>query len=309
MNVFVELIIVILKALWLSLVALVKTLVPTKFHPKKDVRNQIVLVTGAGSGLGRLLSLSFARLGARLVLWDIDENGNKKTAELIKAEQGQVTTYTVDLSKSESIYQTAKRVKSEVGDVDILINNAGIVTGKKLLDSPDELIQKTMDVNCNAHFWTTKAFLPSMMSRNHGHIVSIASGAGLFALPELCDYCASKFAVVGFDESLRTELAKQGKTGIHTTLVCPYYINTGMFEGVQTRFPFILPILQPEEVTSKIMDSILINQEMLLIPKVLYFLLFLKGFLPVTVTATLSDFFGVNHSMDDFVGRSKSKRS
>jgi len=80
-----------------------------------------------------------------------------------------------------------------------------------------------------------KSFLPAMLQRNSGHIVTIASAAGFVGTNGLVDYCASKFAAVGFDESLRMELAALGKTGVHTTVVCPYYINTGMFEGIKTR--------------------------------------------------------------------------
>ena len=82
---------------------------------------------------------------------------------------------------------------------------------------------------------TVKSFLPSMLARNHGHIVTIASAAGLFGVNGLVDYCASKYAAVGFDESLRAELWVQKKTGVHTTVVCPFYINTGMFDGVSSR--------------------------------------------------------------------------
>jgi short-subunit dehydrogenase len=77
-----------------------------------------------------------------------------------------------------------------------------------------------------------KAFLPAIMEKNHGHIVTIASMAGLFGNAGLCDYCASKFAAVGFDESLRNEILRLGKDGVKTTVVCPYYINTGMFQGI-----------------------------------------------------------------------------
>lgn len=83
---------------------------------------------------------------------------------------------------------------------------------------------------------TLKAFLPGMVKRNHGHVVTIASGAGLFGVNRLLDYSASKFAAVGIDESLRIELTVEGKTGVKTTCVCPFYISTGMFEGVQTRY-------------------------------------------------------------------------
>jgi short-subunit dehydrogenase len=82
---------------------------------------------------------------------------------------------------------------------------------------------------------TAKAFLPDMMSRNHGHLVTIASAAGLFGVNGLADYCASKFGAVGFDESIREELFNLGKDGVHTTVVCPSFINTGMFDGVKMR--------------------------------------------------------------------------
>ena len=91
-------------------------------------------------------------------------------------------------------------------------------------------------------FQTTKAFLPAMLKRDHGHIVSIASGAGLGGTCGLCDYCASKFGAVGFQESLHMEL-KAMKKEIHTTVVCPYYINTGMFDGAQTRCVISMSII------------------------------------------------------------------
>lgn len=137
--------------------------------------------------------------------------------------------------------------------VTILINNAGIVSGKPLLDTPDHLIQRTFDVNIISHFWVslrlpqfitkpdislkmTKAFLPDMIAASHGHIVTIASMAGLVGMTKLVDYCASKYAAVGFDEALRLELESNGHYNVNMTSVCPYFIkSTGMFDGVQTR--------------------------------------------------------------------------
>ena len=125
----------------------------------------------------------------------------------------------MNLSKKDEIYAAAEKVKSEVGNVDILINNAGIVTGKKLFDCPDELMERTMAVNCNAllfvsfffhekqtNLQTGKTFIPSMLEKNHGHIVTIASMAGKTGCAGLVDYCASKHAAVGFHESLTAEI-------------------------------------------------------------------------------------------------------
>lgn len=283
--------------------AIILAFIPKSWRAK-EVAGETVLVTGAGSGIGRLISVRFARLGCRLVLWDINEEGNEETARQIKSLGAYVRTFKVDLSNREAIYDTAKKTKEEVGDVDILVNNAGIVTGKKFLSCPDHLIQKTMEVNTMAHFWTCKAFLPGMMERNHGHIVNIASSAGYLGVNGLADYCASKFAAVGFDESLRFELEMMGKQ-VYTTVICPFYINTGMFDGAKTRFPFILPILEPEDTANKIVDAVLVNQHVVLLPKSLYFFMALKGIVPTKVLSLICLYFGASNSMDDFKGRQK----
>ncbi|XP_035678823.1 epidermal retinol dehydrogenase 2-like [Branchiostoma floridae] len=216
-----------------SLVARLLSVVRLIFPPgKKSVSGEIALITGAGSGLGRGMALSFARLGATIVAWDINEEANEATVQMIRQEGGKAFGFVCDCSKRDDIYRVAQKVKSSVGHVTILINNAGIVTGRKFLDCPDDLIQKTMDINTNAHFWTTKAFLPHMVEQNHGHLVSIASAAGFAGMSGLADYCTSKFGAVGFADSIRHEVKQHG---IHVTCVCPTYINTGMFTGAELR--------------------------------------------------------------------------
>ncbi|KAK2154616.1 hypothetical protein LSH36_263g03040 [Paralvinella palmiformis] len=156
----------------------IKALLPASMLPQKDLQGQTVLVTGAGSGIGRLLSLRFAKLGCSLVLWDINPEGNEETATQARESGVSVHTYVVDLSNREDVYRVADQVKQDVKKVDVLVNNAGIVTGRKFLHCSDNMIQKTMDVNISAHFWTIKAFLPTMMKQNKGHVVSMASAAG-----------------------------------------------------------------------------------------------------------------------------------
>ncbi|KAK3534007.1 hypothetical protein QTP86_000514 [Hemibagrus guttatus] len=212
-----------------------------------------------------------------LVLWDINLDGVKETARAVKEKGARsVHCYQVDCSDRGKVYQLAEQVKQEVGDVTILINNAGIVTGKKFMDSADSLVEKTLQVNTMAHFWTYKAFLPAMVEKNHGHLVCIASSAGLIGINGLADYCASKFAAVGFAESVALELIATGKDGIKTTIVCPYFINTGMFDGCSTKWPRMLPILEPEYVAKKIVNAILMDQTYLLMPRTMYMLMFLK---------------------------------
>lgn len=163
---------------------------------------------------------------------------------------------------------------------------------------------RTMDVNINSHFWTLKKFLPRMIERNHGHIVSIISMAGHVAVPRLSDYSASKFAAVGLMESIRTELKKGGHTGVHTTAISPYFVNTGMFEGAKSKLGFLLPILDQEYVTDRIVSAILSNEEEVLMPTINNTLPLVR-ILPTSIQDKIFRFIGVHDSMDDFIGRAK----
>ena len=192
----------------------------------RSLKGEVAVITGAGSGIGKKMALDLARQGVKLALWDISESVNETAREVTEAG-GTAKAYINDVSDRGSVYATAKSVLEDFGKVDILFNNAGIVSGKALLDVPDGLAEKTLQVNSISHFWTVKAFLPQMIERDHGKIVTIASAAGLVGVAGLCDYCASKYAAIGFNEALRLELRKQKKWGVSTTLVCPYYINTG----------------------------------------------------------------------------------
>lgn len=266
-----------------------------------NVTGKSALVTGGASGIGRMLATELGAAGARLVLWDIDEEGLRRAqGELIDAGF-EVDVYTCDLSDRDSVKTVAAQTLERSGPVDVLVNNAGIVSGQNILDIDDADIERTFDVNVLALFWTVRAFLPSMLERGEGHIVTIASAAGTAGTARLTDYCASKFAAVGFDESLRLELRNLGSKVI-TTIVCPYFIDTGMFDGVQTRFSWLLPILKPEAVVKRIMKAIRKDRRRLVMPWFVY-----TGFpmrlLPVPLFDALMDFFGISHSMDDFRGR------
>lgn len=263
----------------------------------RSVAGKVVLITGGGSGIGRKMALRFAKLGARLVLWDLNKDGLAKVASEVAALGAKVSTNIVDVSNRELVYQTAK----EVGNVDILINNAGIVTGKNILDSPDHLLEKTVQVNTISHFWTIKAFLPNMVKNNEGHIVTIASAAGLTGVAGLVDYCASKFGAYGTAESLYMEVRKRG-WNIKTTVVCPFYINTGMFDGAKTRFSFLLPILEEDYATDRIVLAIRRGEEQLNMPWMIN-ITPIARILPNSWTARLMEFLGCSDSMDDFKGR------
>jgi all-trans-retinol dehydrogenase (NAD+) len=264
-------------------------------------RGAHVLITGAAGGIGRLLALGAAARGARVTLLDLDEAGLMAVrAEIVQAG-GDAAGFPVDLCDRAGFQVTAARVLAIRGPVDILINNAGIVTGKPLLECSDAAIERTFQVNTLALFWSVRALLPAMIAQGRGHVVTIASAAGLGGTSRLTDYCASKFAAVGFDESLRLELRRLGHP-IRTTVVCPWYIDTGMFRGVRTRFPLLLPILQPGYVARRTLGAIQADRQRLVMPRFVMAVL-LARLLPLTLFDAAMRWFGVDRTMDEFAGR------
>ncbi|GFT12708.1 hypothetical protein NPIL_598431 [Nephila pilipes] len=129
-------------------------LIPGRCQRKKtkDISGQIVVITGAGSGIGRLLAIEFSKLSAVVVLLDINRTGLNETRNLMSTDS-KVFLYECDVSNRHKVYEVAELIKAEVGKVDILVNNAGIVNGKKFLDLSDEMIEKIMAINSLAHFW------------------------------------------------------------------------------------------------------------------------------------------------------------
>lgn len=262
--------------------AVYNAILPRRF---KDIQGEIALVTGGGGGLGRLLALRLAKLGATVVLWDINAQALEESIDLVKGIGGKAYAYKCDLADKDDVYRIAKQTQEEVGDVTILINNAGVASGHLLLDTPDHLIKRTFDVNAIAHFWTVKAFLPKMIKKDHGHIMTIASMAGYIGVSKLVDYCSSKYAAVGFDEALRVELETLGVWGVKTTVVCPYFIQqTGMFDDVCSKF---LPTLKPNDVADRAVDGLRRNEKVVLIPGHLKIATILKHMVPWSVVSVV----------------------
>ena len=262
-----------------------------------------VLITGAACGLGRLMALDAVRRKARVALLDRDPEGLDRVCAELRLLGGDVSAFVVDLADRAALQAVCAQVLATRGGVDILINNAGIVSGQPLLETSDEAIERTFQVNTLAHFWTVRAFLPGMLARGTGHIVTLASVAGLAGTSRLSDYCASKFAAVGFDESLRVELKRLGSP-VRTTVVCPFFIDTGMFDGASTRFPWLLPILQPDYVVRRIMKAVEGNRSRLVLPRFILALPVARA-LPPWLFDVVLRVLGVNRSMDHFRGRQR----
>lgn len=256
-----------------------------------------VLVTGGGNGVGRLLALGAAQRGARVVIWDLDAESTRRVCQEICSAGAQAESFTVDVSDRQAVLAAAE----QTGEVDVLINNAGVVSGKTLLDAENHEIERTFAVNVHSLYWVTRAFLGGMIRRNHGAVVTMASAAGLVGVPRQTDYSASKFAAFGFAESLRAELARDN-SAVNSLVVCPAYISTGMFDGVRTRFPLLLPILRPEAVAERTLRGIERGSSQLVMPR-LARAIPVARVMPLNYFDTMMRFFGVSTSMDGFRGR------
>ncbi len=260
-----------------------------------------ILITGGASGIGKILAKKFAKDGNQVFVWDISEDN----LEIVKREFEENTLKGIfmkcDVTSSEQVTNLAQKILDEYKGIDVIVNNAGIVTGKPITECSDEEINRTFEINILSHFKIIKAFLPDMIEKNSGHIVTIASAAGLIGVANLTDYCSSKFAAVGLNDSLRAEMHKYGYN-IDTTLVCPYFINTGMFDGVKTRFSMFLPILSQEKAANKVYKAIKNKRKRLLFPLMVRTVEPLRAF-PVGVFDFTARLFGIQSTMNQFKGR------
>ncbi|WP_182355055.1 SDR family oxidoreductase [Flaviflexus huanghaiensis] len=273
---------------------------------RSPIAGASVLITGAASGIGKELALSAAHRGAtQVIIWDIDAEAAHAVVREIQSFGGSATAYRVDLADPAHVAAAGEETIAAYGRVDILINSAGIVTGKEFLDLTEEDITRTFNLNVFALYRVTKVFLPGMIARGKGSITAITSAAGLIGVARQTDYSASKFAATGFIESLRAELRHRG-TPLHTLNVQPFYVNTGMFDGVNTRIPLLLPILDVDDVAAKILDAIESGRQSLVLPRFAALIKVAK-ILPVPVLDRVLDLFGINATMDHFRGRAASR--
>ena len=265
------------------------------------IKDSCVLITGGASGIGRIMGRMALERGARkLAIWDIDEEKMAVTAAEF-GSLGSVATYKVDVSDHEAVEAAYVRTRAECGDVDILVNCAGIVTGNRTFDRQTVRdIERTMTVNATAPMVLALQALPDMIARDHGHICNIASAAGMISNPKMSVYVASKWAVIGWSDSVRIEL-RQARSRVRVTTVAPYYIDTGMFDGVRSR---IFPILDPEATARKILRAIERDKDFRGIPWGFHFIRFWQGVLPTSWFDTIfGDWFGIFSAMDGFTGR------
>lgn len=242
-------------------------------YPKRNVRGKKVLITGAGRGLGKLQAERFARLGADLILWDINVENLEKTRDELSATTS-VKIAIVDVSSPDAVFAAAE----QAGPIDYLINNAGIALIRSVLELSDQNVNKVLSVNALSHFTAIKAFLPGMIERKFGHITCISSAAGHVGCGWLSTYCASKHALIGIMESLRYEIEVQ-KYPITTTTICPLFVKTPLLDDAPEG-SLNASVLAPDAVADRIVEATVRGEEMVFIPESLGFWLPLVRLLP-----------------------------
>jgi len=217
-----------------------------------DLQDKCAIVTGGAMGIGLATCKRLLGEGVKVTIWDIDQAALKASKKEL-AKLGKVYFYQCDVTNKRQVQKQIKIAQKEMGRVDILINNAGYVSGGDLLDHPIEDWEKTIDVNLKALLYTTYAVLPEMYKRDEGHIVNISSAAGTIGVAGLSVYAATKWAVWGLTESLRMEALNNGKSGVKYSTIHPGYIATGMFEGAKLGIPgrWIVPLVKNHDVIAK----------------------------------------------------------
>lgn len=264
------------------------------------IKGRTLLITGGASGIGRIMGRMALQRGAKkVVVWDINEDNIAATESELNS-YGEVKGYKVDVANTEMVKQMFALTTKECGDVDILINSAGIITGNKTFaEQSQQDIDRTMAINATAPMTVALQALPPMLERNVGHICNIASAAGFIANPRMSIYAASKWAVIGWSDSLRVEL-QEAKSNVHVTTIAPYYISTGMFDGVRSR---IIPILKPEWVAKKILNTIEKNKKISSWPLGYHLIRTLQALLPLRMLDLLCKVLGIYNALDHFKGR------
>ncbi|MEU1983704.1 SDR family oxidoreductase [Nocardia sp. NPDC019395] len=212
-----------------------------------SIRGKVVVITGGARGIGLATALALAKLGAKIAIGDIDE----KTVKESGTDHDFDHYARLDVTDQQSFTTFLDDVERELGPIDVLINNAGIMPTGRLVEEPDQITRRILDINVYGVILGSKIALTRMLERKHGHIINIASLAGETHIPGLATYNASKHAVLGFTDTLREEYRG---TGVAFSSVLPTLTNTDLGSGVPA--PKGLPAAEPEDIAAAVVRLI-----------------------------------------------------
>uniref|UniRef100_A0A336LIP4 CSON005996 protein n=1 Tax=Culicoides sonorensis TaxID=179676 RepID=A0A336LIP4_CULSO len=222
------------------------------FRKPKNLRDQIVLITGGANGLGKEIALQLSRLGCKIAIADLDIANAEKTVQeiLLEGNCKHAKAYKIDVSSLSEIEQLKLNMKKDLGSVDIVINNAALLFVRPIDEENPVILQKMIDVNVMSLVWTTRVFLQDFIEQKRGHIVTISSIAGFLHI-----------------DLYRNKLGKH----IKTTTVFPYFINTGnvVKEHTQENYRHTV-ILSTRKVAKRVIEGIKFNERIVTIPSIAY---------------------------------------
>ncbi|XP_035703799.1 epidermal retinol dehydrogenase 2 isoform X2 [Folsomia candida] len=253
----------------------------------------ILIVTGSGNGIGREICLQLANSGAKIVCWDIHKGNNDALVKSLRKLGAFAYGYMVDVSDRSTVECFADKVRKEVGEVTIIINNAGVAPCQEFLKCNPQLVEHVFKVNVLSHFWILQEFLPNMIECSKGHVVTMCSFAGLKATRNMVPYNGSKAAIHGYLESLKSEIRHHPKKpDIKFTTVYPSAVNTRLFKGLccRFRFPYFTPVLEPEYVARHLLNGLKREIEYVYCPPHIPLYLFLENLIPNKARGAVTDF-------------------
>lgn len=270
----------------------------------KSLHGKRVLITGGARGLGFATAQAFARAGAEILLTDCNCRTIQDAVDTLRDGGHSAAGYQMDVTSERAVRAARELVLDNHGPIDVLVNNAGVVFGGEFLNVPLRQHRTTYEVNIQGPVTVTHVFLKDLLSRPESHLVNVASASALIALPHAITYASSKWAVLGFTDSLREELEQQGHHHVGVTAICPSYVDTGMFRGVRT--PWLVPMMTPEAIASDIVRCVRRRQGQLLKPFLVKFLPLTKAVWPRAAFRWLLRTLGCYHGMDTWRGHDRS---
>lgn len=272
-----------------------------------NLKGKTAIVTGGAMGIGLATCKRLVKEGCIVTIWDLKEAEMTEAKKELDNLGGKVFTHVCDVTDKSRVIKLAEQAHTDMGKVDILINNAGYVKGGDLLDRSVDEWERTIDVNLTSLIYTIHAILPQMYERNSGHMVNISSAAGLIGVSGISVYSATKWAVFGLTESMRFESWNKGKKGVKWTSIHPSYLAHGMFEGAKLNFlgNLIVPLVKNHDVIAKaiVNDALIKGKNVVRRPSTLRLSIMLRGILPDFLFQKMLIMMGVHKSMHNFKGR------
>jgi short-subunit dehydrogenase len=267
-----------------------------------DYSDKVVVITGASSGIGEQSAEEFAKLHANVILVSRNEEKLQKIATKLSKYKTRVFVYACDISKKDQVDTMGQIVIEKFGKVDVLVNNAGIGIYNTVNETKIEEMESQMMTNFFGTMYCTKTFLPKMLEQRSGHIVNVASVAGSMGIPGMASYCASKFAMLGFSESLFHELKG---TGVGITIVSPIMVRTNFFshESFGNMPRYSATSLSPKTVANSVVRASSSPRLEIVVPQFVRIAIWAKQTLPYLINPIVGVIF--RKSMKSKVAKQK----